>query len=85
MSKENTSKKNTLVIGIDTTEIDIAMEKVNKLKSLLIEVDELVSSLNPPKVTVFEGTEDAEIEKYRCAIKKYGVPEKVYIDNPDCQ
>lgn len=41
--KEN--KKNKLYISVDITELDDAIEKVNRLKQLLVEVVELIGSL----------------------------------------
>lgn len=39
------NKKNKLYISVDTTELDDAIEKVNRLKQLLVELIELIGSL----------------------------------------
>lgn len=38
-------KNNRITVDIDTTELDEALEKANRLKELLLEVHELIRSL----------------------------------------
>jgi hypothetical protein len=37
---------NEIVINVDDSQLNIAIEKANQLKNLLLEIKELISSLN---------------------------------------
>lgn len=65
--------KNTLVIkcSVDTKEIDIALEKANKLKKLLQEVNELIHEISNPQNDVTKINVDNVAEKFVKEVEKY--------------
>lgn len=42
----NTEIKNVVNVNLDSKDLDVAIEKVSQLKNLLLEVKELINSLN---------------------------------------